>query len=477
MSRWVKIPGSECKHGNAQFSMYESNGETILAIEGPAKALHGFSGTRGGRGELLCPLDHANAVRLRQALPFTAPVPVAGNGVTFGLGDRLGLAGCGHLRAVRGFDAMPVLAQQSVRELELMGRDYGQVLDAATWAVFREGFRRPWGADGDHLKSEEWVRTALQAGYTMITADVSDFIRRQYLEAQAGELRVAYEALEPDYRRRIEQAYLGRELSLDTGEKVVFSEEELPRTSVVYGEAIEQARRLYRSGVEAKGEGGFDFELSVDETEAPTAPTAHAFAALEAKAADIRLSSLAPRFIGEFQKGVDYIGDPQAFARSIRTHASLARVLGHHLSIHSGSDKFAVFPAIGRETLGRFHIKTSGTSWLEAVRVTAVREPALYRELHRRALERFPNAARYYHVTTNLSRIPDLKDLADADLPDLLAQRDARQLVHITYGELMKDQAFKDHFFSALRRNREEYWAALERHIGRHLEALGIPRL
>ncbi len=111
----------------------------------------------------------------------------------------------------------------------------------------------------------------------------------------------------------------------------------------------------YRSGVEVKGEGGFDFELSVDETETPTEAVAHAFTALEARAAGIRLTSLAPRFIGEFQKGIDYIGDPQAFARSLRPHVSLARELGHRLSIHSGSDKFAVFPAIGRETRSRFY--------------------------------------------------------------------------------------------------------------------------
>jgi hypothetical protein len=477
MSNWVKIPESERQSGPARFVMYASNAELRLGIEGPAEARQGFSGTRRESGELFCPLSHDNAARLRKALPSTAPTPVAGNAVSFGVGDRLGVAGPGQLRAIRKFDVAPVLAQQSVRELELMGRDYSQVLDAATWAVFREGFQHPWGADGDHLKTADWVRTALQAGYTMVTADVSDYIRKQYIQAGEDELRKAFETLEPTYRRRIEQAYLSRELKLDTGEKVVFAEKEVLRAAVVYGEAIEHARRLYRSGAEVKGEGGFDFELSVDETESPTTPIAHAFVALEAKEAGIRLTSLAPRFIGEFQKGVDYLGDPQAFARSIRTHAALARELGHRLSIHSGSDKFAVFPAVGRETQCRFHIKTSGTSWLEAVRVIALREPDLYRDLHQRALAGFPKAASYYHVTPDLSKIPDLAGLADARLPDLLEQRDARQLVHITYGELMREEAFKDRFFGALHRHQEEYWANLERHIGRHLQALGVPRI
>ncbi len=132
-------------------------------------------GTGVGEG-LIGPLSHANAAALRRALPFTAPSILSGREVTFGVGDRLGVAGPGHLRVMRVYQVFPVLAQQSVRELDLTGRDYEQVLDASTWAVFQEGYDRPWGADGDHLKSEEWVRTALRSGFTMITADVSDYI-------------------------------------------------------------------------------------------------------------------------------------------------------------------------------------------------------------------------------------------------------------------------------------------------------------
>ena len=212
----------------------------------------------------------------------------------------------------------------------------------------------------------------------------------------------------------------------------------------------------------------------MDETSTPTTPEAHLFTAREAQAAGVRVSSLAPRFIGEFQKGIDYIGDPQAFERSLATHAAVARALGHRLSVHSGSDKFAVFPAVGRQTRGRFHIKTSGTSWLEALRVVSACEPALYRELHARALLGFPAARRYYHVTPDLSAVPDLKMLSDAELPGLLEQRDSRQLVHITYGEILRDAAFKEQFLTALNKHREEYWSALERHIGRHLELLEV---
>jgi len=262
-------------------------------------------------------------------------------------------------------------------------------------------------------------------------------------------------------------------LSLDTGETVSFTEEALARTALVYREAIGHAQRLFEAGREIRAE--FDFELSVDETATPTTAEAHLFTAREVQAAGVRVSSLAPRFIGEFQKGIDYIGDPLSFERSLSTHAALARRLGHRLSVHSGSDKFSVFPAVGRQTRNRFHLKTSGTSWLEALRVLAEREPALYRELHARALNGFPAARRYYHVTPALDAVPEVAKLSDDQLPGLLDEKDSRQLVHITYGEVLRDAAFKVQVFSALERHLEAYWDGLERHIGRHLELLGVP--
>jgi len=473
VERVVKIFTSERRVGNVRFAMYMAGGRWLLGINGSGEARSGFVGEPGAEDTLFCPLDHGSAEQLRRVLPFTAPSPVGDHSVTFGVGDRLGVAGPGHLQALRRYQVAPVLAQQSVRELELMGRDYPAVLDAATWAVFQEGYDRPWGADGDHLKTEEWVRTALQAGFTMITADVSEYIRQQFLTMASAELQSAYVALDPAYRARIEKQYLKQTQALDTGEAVAFSDESLARTALVYREAIEHALRLYSAGREVRPE--FDFELSVDETSTPTTPEAHLFTAREAQAAGVRVSSLAPRFIGEFQKGIDYIGDPQAFERSLATHAAVARALGHRLSVHSGSDKFSVFPAVGRQTRGRFHIKTSGTSWLEALRVMAACEPALYRELHARAVHGFPAARRYYHVTPDLNSVPEAARLSDAELPTLLEQRDSRQLVHITYGEILRDASFKEQFLTALNKHLEEYWAALERHIGRHLDLLAVP--
>ena len=86
----------------------------------------------------------------------------------------------------------------------------------------------------------------------------------------------------------------------------------------------------------------------------------------------MKLVSLAPRFIGEFEKGVDYKGDLKAFEKSLADHAAIAKKLGpYKLSLHSGSDKLSIYPAFARATAGLWHVKTAGTSYLEAVRAVA----------------------------------------------------------------------------------------------------------
>jgi hypothetical protein len=481
-------PQSVKRKGDAVFALLKLPGvsrnapafawDRALGVFG-AGAVDGFEGEpvelEGAGSALFADLTHPNAVALRKTLPYTAPSPLADQEITFGLGDRLGVAGPGHLRSIRGYAACPVLAQQSVREVELTARDYEQVLDASTWAVFQEGYERPWAADGDHLKTEEWVRTTLNIGFTRITADVSDYISHEYATAGVAEVIAAYGQLEDGYRGRVEKSYMALDIHLDTGQRVSFSREVLARTVLIYRRAIEYALRLYRAGVEVKGEAEFDFELSVDETETPTTPEAHVFVALEARELGMKIGSLAPRFVGEFQKGIDYIGDLREFERTFSVHAALARHFGHRISVHSGSDKFSVFPAVGRLSRGRYHIKTAGTFWLEAMKILAAREPGLYRRLHEAALERFDKATRYYVVTTNLGNVPPLDSLQDRELPSLFDNPDARQLIHISYGELLRDRELGSAFFEALHRHIEHYWAGVAEHTERHLKSLGVP--
>ena len=245
--------------------------------------------------------------------------------------------------------------------------------------------------------------------------------------------------------------------------------------ALIYGKAIEFAESIYHSllnGADA------DFEISIDETATPTTPTQHYFVAKELQDRGVKFASLAPRFCGEFQKGVDYIGDVEQFQREFQVHARIAEHFGHKVSVHSGSDKFKVFPAVGEETKGRFHLKTAGTSWLEAMRLVAMKDAPLYREVHRFALSALGDARRYYHVSADPDNIPDVGALADGELPSLFSQSDARQAIHITYGSILNAKArdgsflFRDRLFCLWRENEDAYAELLNAHIGRHLEQM-----
>ena len=446
----------------------------IFPVEAGTENFEGLNLNFNGLNILFCPLNHTNADSLRRTFPFTAPSPLKDVSVSFGVGDRLGIAGPGHIRVFKKYKANPVLAQQSVRELTLTGRTYQDVLDASTWAVFQEGYEEPWGADGDHLKTEDWVEKSLALGFTMLTADVSDYIHGEYASKEDSEVSTEYNKIDSSVREKLESTYLNYRLKLENGKEVHLDKKSLERVALIYNDSLDHAYRLYSKAVQTAGEGNFDFELSIDETDTPTTPEAHLFIAKEAERRGIQIASLAPRFVGEFQKAIDYIGNPDKFESSFKIHVLIAKAMGYRISVHSGSDKFKVFPIIGRETDGRFHIKTAGTNWLEAVRVIALKNPGLFRELYVSARENYKTAREYYHITPNLGNLPDIKQLADRQLPNILDNPDARQVIHITYGEILKNTGLKEKIYACLEDNIEDYWSALYSHIGRHLKSLGI---
>ena len=454
-----------CMAKGSQSGVLQGDDKDFLIVNGKNP---GFSGEPLADGKIKAPLNHENAAVLRRIFPFTVPGRVLGKERSFGLGDRLGIATAGHIPLFSQRDIYPVFAQQSIRELTLTGRKYEDVLDAASFAVFREDFQKTWGADGDHLKTAEDVAYALDLGFTMITLDCSDHIRGNVTAGNAPLLSEKHRA-----------KYLGKQFDAGEGIVLQFSEQELKIIAAIYGDAINFASSLYNRFLK-NGSYNADFEISIDETSTPTTPLQHFFVAQELTDAGVKFATIAPRFCGEFQKGIDYIGDLVQFENEIKAHAAIARHFGYKLSIHSGSDKFSVFPYISRECRGKFHVKTAGTNWLEAMRVIAEIAPPLYRSVHRYALTAFDEARKYYHVTTDLAKIPDIDSLSDSRLPELFDNNDARQLIHITYGLILGKKncdgsyQFRGELYRTWHENEDVYAQALAHHIGRHLDLLGV---
>lgn len=452
--------------------MAEDAGETVIVAVGKDWDFTGVEFEVEGIACVAAPLTHANAEVLRKLFPFTAPVRVLGKDRSVGVGDRLGIAAFGHIRVFQEYDAYPILAQQSIRELNLTHRTYEDVLDAASFAVYREGYRKGFGADGDHLKKPEEVVMALKLGYTMITLDCSEHMHNEFASMPEGELAKRYVS-----RPELEKKYIGKTFDVGEGVKVSFDEKSFKRMSMVYSEVIDFATSIYETYF-ADGTYDADFEVSIDETTTPTTPLEHFFVANELTGRNVKFATLAPRFCGEFQKGVDYIGDLEQFERELVDHAAIARHFGYKISLHSGSDKFSVFSIFGKLTKGRFHVKTAGTNWLEAMKLVAMVDPNLYREIHAFALSKFDEVTKYYHVSTDITRIPALDTLDDKGLVKLFKHNDARQLIHITYGPILSEKdgkgeyVFKDRLYQLWKVYEKQYSDLLYKHIGHHLDEL-----
>ncbi len=456
------------------YALFEGNdAERLVILTRHPRALDGFSGeivseSRGGQSFYLLagPLDHVNALRLRSELPWTAP-SVLESRESFGTGDRIGgksPATSGHIEAVRGKGITPVLAQQSVRENHKTGRTFSEVMDDAAWSVFREGYRQPWGSDADHLKTLENADEAVRAGFTMFTLDPSEKIDNAADTDSDTELANKLNALFP--------AKAGVEDFILRYEGKFGARRDVARAGVKYLNAIRHAAAAYHHIADLRGAAGFNFEMSIDETSTETTTLDHRIIVTELLREKVNLFSLAPRFEGEFEKGIDYKGSPEGFRRSLSEHYRLSRELGdYRLSLHSGSDKFTIYPIFGEITDGFYHVKTAGTTYLEAVKVTASEDFDLFRRILALSLDTFAENAASYHISANPDNVPGADALSREEALRLITvDPDMRQVLHIAFGVVLETMG--DDLRASLRRNREVYRRFLVGHIGRHVSLL-----
>ena len=378
---------------------------------------------------------------------------------SFGFGDRLGLATPGHIAAVKGTKFAPIFAQQSVRENARTGRTPQQVMDDAKRAVESAKWDSAWGADADHLKTVEDIPPFVEAGYIFFTVDPGEHVDN------------AADSDPPDVLKRKAASFINWDhismLYLDQNSEQIWGNFEavsLQRAMVKYDHAIQHAVSMFNRLSELTDT--FDFEVSVDETDSPTSPLEHFFIANELTRRGVKFTSLAPRFIGRFEKGVDYIGDLNALDVELSKHAAVTAHFGtYKLSLHSGSDKFSVYPLVAKHWGERIHVKTAGTSYLEALRVLASHEPDLFLKIYSLGCERYETDKRTYHVSAQLDLLPNTDDL-----PSLLNDFHAREVLHVTFGSALAQ--FGVELKAALVKHEVAYYEGLRTHFDKHLRLL-----
>jgi len=427
------------------------------------------------------PVSAANAAVVREVLPWLSPRPI-GLAASAGTGDRLGRATPGHVRAFRssGAGVAAIFAQQSAREMGRLDRSPQDVLDDATFGCLEEGWDHPVGADADHLKTTEDIDRCLAAGFSLFTLDPGDHVR-VVADAPTREVfeDVAWEELE-DTPASTLRRYVGTVLNPGT-EEVQISEAAVVRAVAKYGPAVAETVRMYRHLLDRAGR-EVEVEVAVDETEQVTSVVEHFYIAAELRRLGVRMVSFAPRYTGRFEKGVDYIGDVDRFAAELRRHAAVAQELGpYKLSLHSGSDKVSIYHVAAEATGRLVHLKTSGTSYLEALAVAASSSPELFRHIYHLSRESYRSARASYHVSAALERTPEAEAVEDASLPKLVDAFDSRQILHVGYGDVLTTRDDTGHRWIAaelddlLARESEQYAERLARHLGRHLTSFQAP--
>ena len=287
---------------------------------------------------------------------------------TFGVGDRFAHQGKAQLRAImkaneNNLDISPVW-NKSNREHIYVHTHPSSVRHEADEAVAALGFKGSYFVDADHINLstiEPFVETA-----DFFTLDVAGFIGKPSSDADIAAFMASC------------RKYLG-ELKIPGIEKPIqVTEGLLKQVAGKFLAAIQQAAEIYAYLVEKKGKGNFVTEVSMDEVETPQTPVDMLFILKMIADKGIPAQTIAPKFTGRFNKGVDYRGDVQQFAREFEDDILVIDFAVKEfglpedlkLSVHSGSDKFSIYPIMG-EIVNKhgkgLHVKTAGTTWLEEV--------------------------------------------------------------------------------------------------------------
>ena len=406
---------------------------------------------------------------------------------SFGIGDRFSHEGKAQLEAlIEGagkypYEFVPVW-NKSNREHQIIGTEPTRTRIEADDAVRATGYAKPYFVDADHINMNNVDRFMEASDF--FTIDVADYIGKKadaddIAQFIGTNLKYSGDLVIPG----IEQPFkVNRDLIGEMADKYLF--------------AVKEAGRIYRHIAACKGFDGFVTEVSMDEVDEAQTPEELRYILKELAAEKIPLQTIAPKFTGRFNKGVDYRGDlalfEKEFEQDLLVIAEAVKAYGLpanlKLSIHSGSDKFSIYPIMGRlirKHDAGIHIKTAGTTWLEENIGLAVADPAalvLAKKIYVNALGRMEELAVPYATVIDIdeSKLPSPEEVAgwDADTyartlrhnqEDPLYNPSFRQLIHVSYKIAAE---LGDEFYPALEKHTdvigEQITANLcERHIKR----------
>ena len=369
---------------------------------------------------------------------------------SFGIGDRFGQQGRAQVGALlqakrQGLDITPVW-NKSHREHTIIGTKPADTRREADDAVKACGWDGPYFVDADHIglkNVDEFIESS-----DFFTLDVADFIAERAEKADVN-------AFVEKHNRLIGS------LEIDGIDRTLeVSDERITVIASKFLLAVKQAGKIYRHIRAVKGTGDFITEISMDETDQPQTPVEMLFILAGLADEGIPAQTIAPRFTGRFNKGVDYVGDITQFAKEFEQDVAVVAFAVEEfglpgnlkLSVHSGSDKFSIYGPMNK-ALKKFdaglHIKTAGTTWLEELIGLAMAGGdglAMAKEVYAKAVSRLDELCGPYATVIDIDaeRLPSPEEVerwdgqrfAEALRHDQLCEAynpNFRQLLHVAY--------------------------------------------
>lgn len=405
---------------------------------------------------------------------------------SIGMGDRFGHQGAAQLKAVmdaaaKGIEITPVW-NKSNREHNTIGTHPRDVRLEADTVTTKAGFKKPYFVDADHINMDTLDRFVESSDF--FTIDVASYIGKK---AEDDEIEAFMEGA---------KKYIGELRIPGIKKPLKVSEQKIREIAGKYLFAALKAWEIFRKIEKTKGRGNFVTEVSMDEVPDPQTPVELFFILKMLGEENIPAQTIAPKFSGRFNKGVDYVGDPDQFAEEFEADLMVIDYAVKEfglpanlkISVHSGSDKFTIYPIIRKllkEHNRGIHLKTAGTTWLEEVIGLAEaggEALSFVKDIYSKSLDKIEELCAPYAdvIDINISKLPSVEDVKLWDSKKFAESLrhvpgnknynpNMRQLVHVAY----KIAALKmDEYYRLLEANEKivgmcVYENMYHRHISR----------
>lgn len=314
------------------------------------------------------PLNANNAALVRRLVKWAAPTACGTKGTSVGFSDWLGEAGAQVSDLFIKRQLKPVLVDYTPEDSAALERNFLEAVDTATWGILEKGYKESYGANAAGLKTEEEIVKALLYGYSMIGFDCSDKINMEIEKLSAEAVAKRFEEFNETFRAALNASYLKVEFKVGNS-KLSFTEEQLQRIVLEYGEAIMHVQDIYNNYLK-NTPWKIDFELSLSKPGKVLTPQEHYLIANEMQRNGIKVTSVC----------LDPLKDSEALNANLQLHCEIADTFGYRLSFCNA--EFMEEPAVAMKALkSKVHFKLNNVLWMEAVKLIAAKDQRLFKKI------------------------------------------------------------------------------------------------